>query len=187
MRKGLTFYFDFELDNDLIEDFKKICRVSRHFGLSRSRGFGWIELKILESKQDIESATIEASSDKIGFYIKAKEPLVFYDPTSGSNVSLNYVPSTSIHGFFASKYIKTYGIDCDFYDIFIKGKVKFLPAYPKNSLPTPLCIMKKKDSYEFYDMTNDKDIETVKDKEIQPKNSGQILFFLKTESLKKLM
>lgn len=186
LRKGLTFNFYFELDDDLLEDFKKICKVSKHFGLSRSRGFGWIKLDVIENEQNNKNTVLKTNTDKIGFYIKAKEPLVFYDPISGSNVSLNYVPSSSIHGFFANEYIKTYGTDSDFYDIFIKGKVKFLPAYPKNSLPTPLSLMKKKDSNEFYDMTNNRDVETVKSKDIQTKEFGSDFVVFEEEKPRKV-
>ncbi len=173
LKKGLEFYFDIDLEDDLIDDFKKVCKVSRHFGLSRSRGFGNIKLTLINTNKEKEKPLDNIkTTDRINFYIKADEPLVLYDPTYGINRSLSYIPGSSINGFFAGMYIKKFGTDDDFYDIFINGKVKFLNAYPEGSLPTPFSLMRKKDSDKIYFMDDEKQAEKVKKENIQTKEFG---------------
>lgn len=171
LKKNLIFDFDIELDDNLVSDFEKILKVSRHFGLSRSRGFGYVQLKLIKDEEKNSSISkFEVNSDCMKVNIKNYLPLMFYDPTYGNNVSLDYIPGSSLNGFFANLYLKNYGLDEDFYKIFIEGAVRFGNCYKDNSIPAPFSLVRKKDSAnEYLNLVDENDIKTIESENIQTK------------------
>lgn len=45
LKKGMTFYFDLEIPDNCRDDLETICRVTRRFGINRTRGLGEIGYK----------------------------------------------------------------------------------------------------------------------------------------------
>ncbi len=75
---------------------------------------------------------------KLNYYITTTAPITFAEK-SGDNVlfaTKRYIPGSAIRGALAMTYIKKHNLqdahlDETFNQIFLSGKVRFLPAYPK--------------------------------------------------------
>jgi len=163
LKKGLKFFFTvnvsdekIEDEDDFFEDLKKICRVSRHFGSNRNRGFGNINLKIEKksdsntNEPDIEekksSSLIEKILDlndrnyvELNFDLFNTEPLIITPYVGLKNKTAFFIPGTMILGVLANKFIKINHIkknaheNQDFKEIFLDDNVIFSNFYPIDS------------------------------------------------------
>lgn len=114
---------------------------------------------------------------RIDYLITVKDPVIFAEK-SGDNVlfaTKKYIPGSAVRGALAASYIdakikkaaEAYKNE-EFYELFLSGRVKFLPAYPVSSpsfcaampIVLPLSIMKIKvkepDKPEIVDLANGK-------------------------------
>lgn len=109
---------------------------------------------------------------KIEYVIKTLGPVAFAEKNNDSTLytTKKYITSTSIRGVLAHSFINHKNLgkmaheDNDFYDIFLSGKVRFLPAYPmgdnfvfESDKPfiLPLSLMKHKTSNNIIDLTKE--------------------------------
>lgn len=181
LKKGLIFYFDIELPNNTSgckDDFEKICKVTRRFGLKRTRGLGEIQLDLFEKSQMKEKdrkfsfENLNLSDDDICclvLQIKNSGQLLVTSEIGKSQYSGNYIPGSVILGTFANAYISEYlnsrqgdkknttaHQDKEFSDFFLKSKVIFSNAYPwiedqQAPMPAPVSIVKEKDKNNYFD------------------------------------
>ena len=114
---------------------------------------------------------------RIDYLITVKDPVIFAEK-SGDNVlfaTKKYIPGSAVRGALAASYIdakikkaaEAYKNE-EFYELFLSGRVKFLPAYPVSSasfsaampIVLPLSIMKIKvkelDKPEIVDLASGK-------------------------------
>lgn len=107
---------------------------------------------------------------KIDYVIETLSPINFSEKSVDSifYATKTYIPGSAIRGALANKYINVKGLSSNahendgFYNLFLSGKVKYLPAYPignadeNNAIPKilPPSIMKSKDGSEIKDLTN---------------------------------
>lgn len=199
LKRGLKFYFHVEFppnsDEDYQSDMEKICKVTRRFGLSRTRGLGEIRLgflnksflgvrtggTILQKSPLVVEDKIPVQSDKhykLILSIKNEGQLMVTSKTGKKQSSDTYIPGSALLGLFANSYIKYHSLDephhdTVFRDIFLDGKVAFSNAYPgkKNYdfRPTPLSLHKEKDKDNYFDLSNEGDFHKVLDDEISSK------------------
>jgi len=182
LKKGLIFEFEVEYNKNDKKNLEDICKVTRAFGGSRTRGFGEIKMEFITSnlktsknKQDINE--IESSENtkisKFKIVITNKEQLLLSSKPGQSQVSENYINGSALLGIIAINYIKENGnnkngVSENFYKLFLSGKLSFGNLYPiankENTatlfFPSPLSIKKVKEdknditSNNFYDHSN---------------------------------
>lgn len=137
---GNTFYAKIEYDEKNQDIIKKCITMIHHMGINRTRGFGEIDLSLIdyvENHEDITDkiATINQESlddekeYEIKLYLENEEQLSL--PSTNGEKSLDYIPGSAMLGYFANKYLKENKInDLNlFYDLFVKGQLKFSNAY----------------------------------------------------------
>ncbi|MEQ8225853.1 MAG: RAMP superfamily CRISPR-associated protein, partial [Candidatus Eremiobacterota bacterium] len=204
LKKGLIFDFHIDYDEKYKEDLEKIIKVTRHFGIARSRGLGHIKLSLrensviekLEDKSNIipEEAS-KLSVDKSEFNdedlyelpleVTNLSQILVTNKVGGDQISETYIPGGFILGALAYNYIQKKSIDpasdITFRDIFLSGEVKFCNLYPSMDdntfYPSPVSLVKEKDTSKLYDLAYETDAEEVKEKNIQTQStSGQFIF-----------
>ncbi|MGD2088563.1 MAG: RAMP superfamily CRISPR-associated protein [Candidatus Aminicenantes bacterium] len=192
LKRGETFYFQVEFPGNYSEDMEKICKVTRRFGLSRTRGLGEIRLRLLNKsfcggpgggfleKSPLVAEGIEpAQQCKLILAIKNHGQLMVTSKTGKKQVSETYIPGSALLGVFAHAYIKDHDLgephhDPMFRDIFLNGSVTFSNAYIeeeklKGIVPMPVSFYKEKDRENYFDMSFAGDYREVIDNEIAAK------------------
>ena len=195
LKNGLSFLFDLnfleEPDKDKIKLLENACKVTRHMGLSRTRGLGDVRLELLNVQGDParpnnnnQTTTPGQGSDIVclPYIINTEAQLIASLKVGGNNVvSESYIPGGLILGAFAGNYIRqpkkrqskkiSYGNahkDDNFRRLFLEGKVQYTNAYLtdidcKKLLPVPGSFVQKKDDDIYYDLAWEDDWETVTD------------------------
>ena len=161
LKKGLVFEFSIECNTKYQDILKDICKVSRGFGSSRTRGFGEIELTLEKgsetrkiSEKKTKSDTTSTSFAKMKLSIRNKNQLLISAKPGKSQISENFITGATLLGAVAANYIRKKGVDEKFKTLFLSGKVYFGNLYPaaeneqSNTLfyPSALSIKKVKDS-----------------------------------------
>ena len=126
----------------------KCCKALRAIGHGRNRGFGAVSCKLEQADSaSAGSAWDEVSEElndavRISYTVRLDSPIML--PQQQGTESVDYIPGTSVLGFFASKLS---GADA-FDDIFLRGRVRFSPLYPVEGefrcCPAPPFIVKLK-------------------------------------------
>ncbi|MEQ8170899.1 MAG: RAMP superfamily CRISPR-associated protein [Candidatus Eremiobacterota bacterium] len=202
LKKGLIFDFHIDYDEKYKEDLEKIIKVTRHFGIARSRGLGHIKLSLRENsvieKLEDKSNIIPEEASKLsvdksefndeGLYelpleITNLSQILVTNKVGGDQISETYIPGGFILGALAYNYIQKKSInpasDITFRDIFLSGEVKFCNLYPSKNdntfYPSPVSLVKQKDTGILYDLAYETDAEEVKNIQTQS-TSGQFIF-----------
>lgn len=141
INKGNIFYFDVKVDGENgISLLNNCCKILRHIGLNRTRGFGEIKCELIKDNVIRNDAvienrlTIDEDIDTLEYVLELKSQII---SSIGSNDSSeDYLSGSSILGYFANQYIKTFNIDRDnahqdsiFAELFLNGNIKFSNAY----------------------------------------------------------
>lgn len=108
------------------------------------------------------------SLKKLEFVLENIDPLLFAE-RGADNILVTtkrYVPGSAIRGALAHLYINAHKLqnayeDTNFFDLFLSGKVRFLPAYPigcreleqGDVFVMPLSLMRSKDKTQTVDLT----------------------------------
>jgi len=180
INRGNVFYFDVKVKNETEKDLlAKCCKVLRHIGLGRTRGLGEVYCELIDDEQP--SSEAENHSTEKGFLseydqdipdnckvvaryeIKLLSQVMIPGRGQDNENSLNYIPGSTILGYFANQYIKQKKLDTEyahqdkrFCDIFLNGSVIFSNAYicdedGASYIPCPASIVKVKDKEEYFD------------------------------------
>ncbi len=154
LKKGLVFEFNLEYNKKDEENIEKICKVTRGFGASRTRGFGEIELRLLTENETTNSSEIAKpelnknnEKAKIKLTVENKEQLLISSKPGMSQISEDYITGSTVLGALASNYIKYKGVDDKFNELFLSGKISFGNLYPsdvKKGLFYPSALSVKK-------------------------------------------
>lgn len=116
----------------IVKEFNKFAKALRNIGLNRNRGLGAIKCAFeknpyVNNKINViyEDKLLDESSDvTVAYAVRLDSAMMI--PNQNSNESLDYIPGSSVYGFFASALKNT----AEFNDLFFKNKVKFSPLYP---------------------------------------------------------
>lgn len=185
LRSKLCFVFQGELLNEHLEALELTCKVTRRFGLNRTRGLGEISLSVAlcqdqnsGSEHSILGNTPEGLQ-KLQLRIKNHGSLISTSEVGKQQVSNSYISGASILGAVASKYIrqrrnetKHYSPDDDddFIALFSDGRVSWGNAYPsingKMHNPIPLSWKRNKHGDDIYNLMAKVDSGTAKDKDV---------------------
>ena len=184
IKKGLTFYAELECEKQDLQILKKCCALIKHMGTNRTRGFGEVTFTIEDYKKE-NNVQIDNMEDHQEYLVKlclCNLTQLSVASTKGEQ-TCDYISGASILGYFANRYLKTHKADEHFYDLFVKGKVKFLNAYITDdeyhmSMPVRESLFKEKTGKTYFNKliyeTNIKDatiiMKKVRDKYIVNEN-----------------
>lgn len=180
LKRGLTFSFDVVCPAEHKIDLTRICKVTRSFGTSRTRGAGAIKLELID--EDIQEETdVPDNDDQTTFQdddlcditldIHNKSQLLVTQQVGKTQDSEDYIPGSFILGALAGQFISEHSLDKphddkDFWTIFLSGQVRFLDAYPcqiggRTYWPCPQSFVKEKDNDNHFDLTDPDNIEKI--------------------------
>ena len=176
LKKGLVFEFNVECNQTHHDDLKIICKVTRGFGASRTRGFGEIKLTLEDKSKDKKNNAPDTRSEPCADFdnknfatmklvVENKGQLLISAKPGKNQISEKFITGASLLGAVAANYIKKNRVNKKFKELFLSGKVSFGNLYPavQNNqsttffYPSSLSIKKVKDIDEFYDHANSDD------------------------------
>lgn len=149
--KELQFSAKADIPEEYAAQFGRICRALRNIGFKRNRGLGAVRcepVKVQENQQHIPVYSFSPDKEyTIRYTVKLNDDVMISG--SSSDESLDFIPGTSLLGFFANEYLKTHEADSAFEDIFLKNGVRFSNLYisDKNGaeyFPAPVVMGKIK-------------------------------------------
>lgn len=170
LKKCQTFHFDLQLPKKFHEDFKNICKVTRRFGISRTRGLGEISLSFDNTSQNgntteppkADYSEFTGKQCKLVIEIKNKEQLLLVSQVGNNQTTETCIPGNALLGTLANAYIKEHNPEAphtepDFREIFLTGTVTFSNALPvvdrrTDIRPAPASIVKLKDRDRYVDL-----------------------------------
>lgn len=112
--------------------------------------------------------------EKIEYMLKTVDPVIFAEKSTDNVLydTKKFFPGSAVRGALAAKYIERHKLEKAyenpvFYDIFLSGKVRFLPAYPIGSkalqdcepVVLPLSIMRSKDGKDIIDLSGEVQVQ----------------------------
>ncbi len=131
--------------------FSRICKALRNIGYKRARGFGAVRCRLERAENKVsEVPTYSFSPDKeyvISYTVRLTDDVMISGVTSDESV--DFIPGTSLLGFFANEYLKSHSADAEFEEIFLKNGVSFSNLYISDSsgaqnIPAPVVLGKIK-------------------------------------------
>ena len=148
--KGAIFVSNvtFEEENDF-EHLSKALILLRHMGLNRNRGLGLIKVSLIKDYSKIKKLDTNLINTKL-LKIKIENISNLMISSIDQNETINYIPSSTILGYFANKYFKLSHDEKKLYDLFLNdGHLIFSNAYISDKnfngyMPCPVFIKKYK-------------------------------------------
>lgn len=169
----LAFVFRVDCPAVWERDLAVVCKVTRSFGVSRSRGLGSIRLtydKVANNTTEGHQSNEAVPSDgrvTISLMARNTNPLVITNRAGTHQSSANFIPGATILGVLASRYIarqvSRFVPDADevFRHLFLDGQVTFsdLTAMDvrgsRRSMPAPKSVQQEKDAERYYDLADE--------------------------------
>jgi CRISPR-associated protein Csx10 len=182
LKKGTKFYFDLEMPGNYEKDLKTICSVTRRFGINRTRGFGEVELKLIDDHDREErkktgsdnSGPFQCKDDqqcRITLEIENIGQVLVTRQIGKTQSGENYIPGDTLLGALARAYIDNRKLEqaheCPgFHGIFLSGDVVFSNAYPRGDsgevfFPAPVSLVKEKEEVNYFDIVREEDREYI--------------------------
>lgn len=174
--------YDNKLDTKKLE---AIAKLIKHIGVTRNRGFGLVKCHLELINEEKNNINVINNSNGNEFDLKIRihniEPLLI--ASNNKDVSLPYIPSTTILGFFANSYAKSHDLSNKeaneyklFSKLFLENKLVFSDAFISNQnydefIPTPSFILKIKNKDEN---GNTKYLNMLKDKGLNPAKKAKL-------------
>lgn len=121
-----VFEAEADIDEKYKDDLSDICRALRNIGYKRNRGYGAVKCRFEFEKsltRPNEKVSITGENASITYLIRLRDNVML--PSSASDETADFIPGTSVLGFFANEYLKTAPADEKFEDIFLKNNVSF--------------------------------------------------------------
>lgn len=121
-----VFEAEADIDEKYKDDLSDICRALRNIGYKRNMGYGAVKCRF-EFENSLtrpnEKVSITGENASITYLIRLRDNVML--PSSASDETADFIPGTSVLGFFANEYLKTAPADEKFEDIFLKNNVSF--------------------------------------------------------------
>lgn len=192
LKKGLEFIFSLEFDEKYKDDIEKICKITRNFGSSRTRGLGHIKVTLnIENITNISNNADRDNSDfndnelcRINLKFENLSQLMLVSEVSNKQESDSYISGSLLLGSLAGLFIKNKNLkDAHenklFKELFLDGKVIFSNLYTSINYniytPTPFSFVKEKDSNTIKDLSYEESFQEIKLEEIKIK--GKVFEF----------
>lgn len=186
LKRGIVFIFDVEMPDDMnmYTLLKDSCKVTRRFGLSRTRGVGEIKMELAKTQATFNTQTQQISGS-LKLILRNLGPILATSRVGTPQASDPYIPGATILGAVAAKFIRdqktsntSYSPDQDpkFTALFIDGSVSWGNAYPtregKVRQPVPLAWKREKHGDRTYNLASEDDLQTVRDTDVALKGFG---------------
>jgi CRISPR-associated protein Csx10 len=154
INSGNIFYAETGLlDEESAGLLNKCCKALRHMGSNRTRGLGAVKLTCqITSEQNINAINIKISEkcSKLKLYIRLDSPVMLSGNSAAE--SLDYIPGSTILGYFAGQYLVNNEADDNFCRMFVDGGrngLSFSNFYVSDKhrssyYPAPLTCKKEK-------------------------------------------
>lgn len=155
--KGNVFYSYMECEKEDFDVLQKCVAMIHHMGINRTRGFGEVTVSLKEKTSSQSTTQIQLDDDKeyvLDLYMKNNSSLSI--GLTQSSDTLDYIPGSSLLGYFANQYLKNNDVNQKFYDMFVLGKLQFSNAYIsdeywKEYIPIKQSIYKQKVGNTYFD------------------------------------
>ena len=145
----MVFEATIDFDGALEDELKETCLALRNIGMNRNRGFGAVrcELEDIAAGANTVSAPYRKTKHdgyiSVEYAVRLDSPLML--PQQNGDESIDYIPGTSVLGFFASR-LKNSDM---FNDLFLSDTVHYSPLYPvdscgKRCMPASPIVVKLK-------------------------------------------
>ncbi len=175
--KKLVFFADVEIDSIYFKEFEDICKSLHNIGYKRNRGFGAVNCELIEeekSSEILKKTELNCENTVLGYTVKLSDTLMI--PGSSSDQTIDFIPGTSVLGYFAGAYIRSgkSASTTEFEEIFLKNNVKFSNLYISDEngseyFPAPVIMGKIKGESGVFNIVEYKNTD---DKIIKPIKSG---------------
>lgn len=150
MSQELIFSAQAEIDEKYASEFSDICKALRNIGYKRNRGFGAVQCRfIYEGSQKLYDKFDFSDTEnlELTYTLRLKTNVML--PGKTSDETIDYIPGTSVIGFFAAEYLKNKTADEKFDDMFQKNNVRFSNMYISDEngheyFPAPVILGKIK-------------------------------------------
>lgn len=117
--KGLVFTADVEMPSSFFEDVENCCKVFQQMGISRTRGFGDVEVSIVPVDDSASVATAESpasppaplieGADFLDYEISLQESVICKSIAGGESRTLDYIEGSKVLGIILEALNKRYG------------------------------------------------------------------------------
>lgn len=148
--KGAVFVSNVALDSDTdFNNLSKTLVLLRHMGLNRNRGLGLIKVTLEKDFNQAKKLNYNIINSKL-LKIKIENISNLMISSIDQNETINYIPSSTILGYFANKYIKVNNDERKLHELFLtEGHLIFSNAYISDDefneyMPCPVFIKKYK-------------------------------------------
>ena len=159
--ENLVFYADVEIDDEYVEDLRRICKALRHIGFKRNRGYGCVKCS-LEDKNafthsfDFPTNILDNEEYVITYAVHLDESLML--SSQAADESTDYISGQAVIGALVGRYLKSHAADAFFDSMFLSGAVRFSNLYITNEeyqtfVPAPQIFGKTKQSNCILDLT----------------------------------
>lgn len=187
LNRGLIFVFEMDVPAEAEKNLETICKVTRSFGESRTRGLGEIRLSVGPRPEPVKAGDsrrlVNESGDldccKVSFKLRNRGQLLLAQRAGRGQKSEPHVPGSALLGAFGAWYKQKRDLadpccnDQEFRELFLDGGVVFSDARPvagqQTALPCPLSIVREKDGERLFDLLREDDHDTIVEGKIQTK------------------
>ena len=174
IKKGNSFLFTIEskIPEEVLNN---ILSLLRHMGANRTRGLGEVKctlVKKYETKSNIKLPDMDDDKEYTLVYLtKAENSLLI--ASANRNETMDYIPGSSLLGFFAYQYLQTHKADETFDALFNKGGIKFSNGYISDAAgtafyPLPSYLAKEKAGNVFYNTLKYERSDETEAKKLKP-------------------
>ena len=146
--KGTTFASNVTLEDKDFDTIKKVLPLLRHMGLNRNRGLGLVKVTIEKNDDSKTKLNFNVTSNLVKIKIENISNLMI--SSIDQNETIPYIPSSTILGYFANRYIKETNDEEKLKELFLNdGHLIFSNAYISDKnfneyMPCPAFIKKYK-------------------------------------------
>lgn len=150
VRKGLTFYADFnvsaELNSEMTNNLILAAKMIKHIGLSRTRGLGLVKIEVEEGEKrpavTLSNVEVPEGNARLWYTIKLDAPMLCKSSQGDQTKSMDYIEGAKILGLAAQKCgYETYKEKLSS----IVCSNAYIANDGKRSVPSMASLQKKKD------------------------------------------
>ena len=149
--KEIEFFADVEGDfsDNLKELLNACCKAVRHIGLNRNRGLGNVSLEFIsDNNNSVQKITVDGLDPEKNYLLQYKIVNVSALTLPDCDETRTSIPSKSVIGILAGRYLTGHAKDATFDKLFLDGSVIWSDLNPivngQMSYPVPMFVAKLK-------------------------------------------
>lgn len=149
INKGAIFESNVTLDSKDFDSLSKAVTLLRHIGLNRNRGLGLVKVSLIKDCDEVKRLDNNLITTKL-LKIKIENISNLMISSINQNETIDYIPASTILGYFANKYFKLSKNQSKMNELFLnEGHLIFSNAYISDEkfneyIPCPIFIKKYK-------------------------------------------